>query len=413
MDTGAAASAIRGEEAVRIRLGASMKTSPEILDSLAGDPSLTVRSAVAMNRKAALATNLTLAQDTDVRVRTFLAQKLSRLLPSLAPPDQSAAQDQVLSVLKILVEDEATRVRVSITDCVKSLSAVPHCLILKLAHDQAVSVSDPIIRLSPLLSDHDLIVLLTGVPHPLTARSVAGRAGLSVTVADAIVAHADHKAIRALLANPSASIRDATLDYLISQARIHLDWHDPLVSRPALSAKAAAALSGIVTAQLLGKLLARKDISPETIVAIQAEFDRASSASSASKGPSDQDLLQASRQLYASGALTEALVTETAKRSDRRRMAAQLAVASGVGLATLDRAINYRSAKALISIVWQAGFSMRVAGMAQALLGQIGLADTIVAAPGGGFPLTEPEMRWQLDLVAEPKSDMDRRSTRS
>lgn len=413
MDMQASSSEVCGEEAVRIRLGASMQTPPHVLESLALDPSLTVRAAVAMNRAATIETNLALAQDADIRVRSFLAQKLARLLPSLAPPEQSAAQDQVLSVLKILVEDEATRVRLSITECVKSLATVPRSLVLKLAQDQAVSVSEPIIRLSPLLSDHDLIALLTAVPHGPVARSVAGRVGLSFSVADAIVAHADHKAIRALLANTSASIRDATLDYLISQARTHLDWHDPLVSRPTLSAKAAAALSKIVTAQLIGKLLARTDLAPETIAAIQAEADRADKAMPASKASSDEELLQACRVLQEAGALDEALVLKTAKRSDRRRVAAQLAVASGVGLPTLDRAMSSRSAKIMISIVWQAGFSMEVAGVAQVLLGQIRPTDTMGAAPGGAFPLSEQEMRWQLDLVSGQILSLDRRSAKT
>ncbi len=410
MDLNAASCAGGVEEAVRIRLGASTKTSPEMLESLALDPSLTVRAAVAMNRAAAPATNLTLAQDADARVRSFLAQKLSRLLPTLAPLDQSAAQEQVLSILTILVEDEATRVRLSISDCVKSLPNVPHSLVVKLAHDHAVSVSDPIIRLSPLLTDHDLIALLTALPHSGTARSVAGRAGLSPSVSDAVVAHADHKAIRALLANSSASIRDATLDLLISQSRVHQDWHDPLVSRPTLSVKAATALSSIVATQLLSKLLARTDLPTDTAAAIRAQMDSGASIRSVSVPADDAELLQICHQVRDAGALNEPLVIETAKRCDRRRMAAQLAVASGLPLATLDRAIARRSAKAIISVVWQAGFSMRVAGLAQVLLGQIRPAEMITAAADGAFPLSEQEMKWQLELIADHSPDQDRRA---
>ncbi len=396
---GAAADA---EEVVRIRLGASQQTAPEILHHLALDPSLTVRAAVALNRATPHAANLALVRDADERVRTFLAQKLARLLPHLCATAQAAAQEHVLAVLDVLVEDEATRVRASITECVKSMPDVPHALILKLAHDQSVSVSDPVIRLSPLLTDHDLIALLTTLPHPCTARSVAERQGLSPIVSDAVVAHADHRAIRALLANVSATIRDATLDHLIDQAQRHQDWHGPLVSRPVLSPKAATALTSIVATHFLDRLLARADLTSEIATTIRARMAAAQQVRPApALSGTDSELLVLSQRLHEAGSLDEACVIDSARRCDRRRMAAQLSVASGVSLAAIDRAVNRRSAKAIVSIVWQAGFSMRVAGLAQVLLGQSKPDTIIMPSTGGGYPFTDQEMIWQVELLAQ------------
>ena len=74
-------------------------------------------------------------------------------------------------------------------------------------------------------------------------------------------------------------------------------------------------------------------------------------------------------------------------------------MASGLPLAAVERAANLRSAKALVSLAWRAGFSMRAGTVVQTALGQIGTGDLVAALPGGGFPLTETEMGWQIEVL--------------
>ncbi len=81
-------------------------------------------------------------------------------------------------------------------------------------------------------------------------------------------------------------------------------------------------------------------------------------------------------------------------------MAAMLAVAAGVPLPIVDRAAAMRSAKALVSLVWKAGYSMRVASAVQALLGQLPPGAILHAGPDAGFPLGPEEMAWQIDFLA-------------
>ena len=82
-------------------------------------------------------------------------------------------------------------------------------------------------------------------------------------MSDAIAATADIAAIRALLANPSAQIREATLDALVARSVDH-----PRLARAAGAASVAAAarsalmLSEIVAAHLLAELATRADLPP-------------------------------------------------------------------------------------------------------------------------------------------------------
>jgi uncharacterized protein (DUF2336 family) len=162
-------------EAARVRLGASTQTPAPILCALAADASATVRAAVAMNAGAPALADRTLTQDGDERVRALLARKLASLAPFLDQAERNQIQDHALSLLATLVEDEAVRVRAAITEIVKDMPRAPRTLILRLAADTAMPVAEPVIRLSPLLTQDDLLALLTTPPAPDTVKAIARR----------------------------------------------------------------------------------------------------------------------------------------------------------------------------------------------------------------------------------------------
>ncbi len=395
-----------GTEADRVRLGSNALTPAPILAGLACDPSVTVRAAVAMNPACPPGLDEAISQDADERVRALLARKLALLAPSLSDAENAQAGEQIRATLAALAADAAERVRAVIADCVKAMPDAPRALILQLAHDAALSVCGPVVRVSPLLTDEDLLVLLANPPHPAVASVVASRPDLGYDVTDAVAAGADGAAIRALLCNHAAAIRETTLDALIEQAAVHPDWHDPLVRRPLLTPRAMEALSGFVAAQLLDVLMARDDLDPAAIADLRRQVAARLSPSAAPLPPpddeeSDEELMAAFHRMDEAGTLNEALLIGAARAGDLRRVAAVLAVASGLTLAAVYRAAALRNARALIALAWQAGFSMRVALVVQASLGRLGPSRLIPAGPGGTFPLTTDEMRLQLEALAQ------------
>lgn len=404
--SGAVAEAIlqaggHGTEAGRVKLGSSAHTPAHVLAQLAQDPAVTVRAAVAMNPACPPHIDQAISQDGDERVRILLARKLAQLAPSLSGTEHAQACGQMRATLAALAADAALRVRVVIADCVKAMPDAPRELILKLARDTALAVCDPVVRLSPLLTDADLLALLATPPHPAIASSVASRPGLSSAVADAVAAQADSMAIRALLCNHSATIQEATLDALIEQAAPHPDWHAPLVRRPLLTPRAMEALSGFVAAQLIEALLQRADLDPAAVADLRRRMTAALRPAAPLPVDGEEALLASLRQLDAAGALNEAALIDAARAGDLRRVAAALSVASGLTLAAVDRAASLRNARGLISLAWKAGFSMRAAMVAQAALGRLGPGAIIPAGPGGAFPLTDDEMQWQLEVLAQ------------
>jgi uncharacterized protein (DUF2336 family) len=396
--------ALESDEAARVRLGASTTTEPAVLQELANDPSVTVRAALALNPTAPPHANQSLVLDADDRVRILLARKLAVLAPRLSAEDQKTLQRETWETLSALVVDEAERVRAAIAEAVKDIPEAPHELILRLAQDTVLSVSEPVIRLSPLLTTEDLLALVAHAPGAGTVLAVAHRPRIEEAVSDAIAASANSVAIRALLANPSAQIREATLDALVARSAAHPDWHDPLVRRPSLSIRAARMLSEIVATHLLEVLATRADLAPPLAEDLRRRIaarltPKALPLSEPADITADEALTQA-RALATSGKLSEEVVLEAARRGETRYATALLAVAAGTPVSAVDRAASLRSAKGLVSLVWNAGFTMRTAVALQGLLARLPPDTVLVAGPGGAFPLAVAEMRWQLDFLA-------------
>jgi uncharacterized protein (DUF2336 family) len=391
------------DQSVRVRLGAGAGTTADVLVELADDPSVTVRAALALNTAAPALANNVLARDRDERVRILLARKLTALAPGLSPAEHAQLYRETWNTLAALVADEAARVRAVIAEAVKELPDAPREVILRLAHDAEISVSEPVIRLSPLLATEDLIALVVTAPAAGTVLAVARRASLDPAVSDAIAATADSTAIRALLANPSAQIREAALDALVARSVDHPHWHEPLVRRPSLPLRAAQMLSDIVASHLLAELATRADLSPSLAEELRRRVALRLAPHvpdpTAPKDTTAEEALAQARELAARGELDEEILVAAARRGEARYAAALLAVAAGMPISVVDRASSLRSAKGLVSLVWQAGFTMRVAVALQTLLARTAPEAVLTAGPSGGFPLAIEEMRWQLEFL--------------
>ena len=377
----------------RVRQASRSDTAPEMLTLLAQDPDVIVRAALAINGACGLAVDGMLIGDADDRVRALLGARIARLLPELDAEDQQEATTHVHAMLTALAQDRATRVRAAVAEEVKTMDTAPRDLILLLAQDTAVEVSAPILRLSPVLTDSDLLSLLGTPPIPGSAELIASRPRLSSNVADAIVDHCNAPAIRTLLANQSACIQEATLDALVGRAPNHHDWHAPLVQRPHLSTKAVRALSEFIAVDLLRILASRPDLD-----SVKLEVVRQRLADEVAR-EDEAIMLAEAQRLKANQALTEALLLKTAEAGDVRRLAVFLAVASGVSIGAVDRLVELRSAKGLVTLAWSGGFSMQVGLAAQSALAQFAPSLALQPTSTGGFPMTKEEMDWHMELV--------------
>ena len=392
------------DEATRVRQSASTTTSPEVLRALANDPSVTVRVSLALNPALPEQVSAMLAEDTDARVRTILSRKLSTLTPGLADDERQQIQRDAVANLTAMVADAALRVRMNIAEAVKDLADGPRDIVLRLAHDPAVMVCEPVIRFSPLLTQEDLVTLIAAGPPPSTIMAVANRPKIDTAVSDAIIGTDDTAAIRALLANPTAQIREATLNALAAQSEVQTDWQAPLVNRPYLPARTQRMLAEIVTGHLLEALAARDDLDPKIAQTVRAAVELAQPGSPADPPPDEESRLARAHalSLNRAGKLDDEAVLEALRRNENQQAIAMLAVKADVRLAVVERACALRSAKGIVSLTWKAGLTVQTAVVLQVALAH--LPPDLVLRPNreGLFPLSEDEMRWQLAFLDVP-----------
>jgi uncharacterized protein (DUF2336 family) len=289
-----------------------------------------------------------------------------------------------------------------IADVLKNLPNAPLDIVQKLARDTAISVAEPIIRLSPLLSENDLLQLLSASSCPGTPGAIARRSNISEVVSDAVVATANGDAIRDLLCNHSAAIREATLDSIVTNARGENSWHEPLLRRPSLSHSSMRTLSEIVADHLLSVLFERADLDQNFGAELRARLaDKIAQQELRSNvdKPTSEQLLDQVRAMEQAGKLNEGTLTQAVRSGEERLVVAILAVAANVPLKSVERAVSLRSAKALLSLVWRAGFTMRSAVAVQVVLAHLPPRAIVMATQNGGFPLSADEMRWQLEFL--------------
>ena len=379
-----------GAEPDRAALAARPDTPPELLFFLGADRSPAVRARVASNRGTPPQADRVLACDEDASVRAVLARRIAALAPGLGPEVTDRLRRMAWETLCLLAEDAVATVRAAIAETLADMPDAPRDLVLRLARDTAPPVAEPVIRLSPLLTDADLLALIVTPPAEFTRRAVAGRIGLPAALADELARVADDAAITALLENSSAEIRDRTLDHLIARARERLEWQAALVRRPLLSRSATAALAAIVVDEWASVLAERADLDPRTASELRARLARRAAQDAAPP---------AGEAMSGADSAAEAAFLAAAAQPDADRCVALLAARAGLSPAIVQRVARLRSAKALVSIAWRAGFSPAVAQPVQTVVG--GLPPEAVLRPSGprGWPLSPEEMTSQLQLL--------------
>lgn len=417
-DYEAAKQMVRSEDpAVRRLVAECPQVRPELLYYLAADAAAEVRKAIATNAGTPRQADLLLAKDREVAVRGAVAQKIARLLPDLSADQASQIERLTVECLETLARDQATEVRGILAEALKDLPGAPQVVINALARDVELSVCSPVLLHSPILTEDELVDIIMDGPVAGAMTAIASRKAVSASVADAIARSDDEAAMTALLSNPSAQIREETLDRILDQAPQHEPWHAPLVRRPRLPARAVARLASFVADNLLKVLQDRTDLEPGAAralaEAVRARVGKVAAAPGGARGLVDfgEDELvggdkekpqerpaDKAKRLFKEGKLTEGVLETGMSDGDRVFVMAGLSELAQIPLPIIDRIIGTHAPRAVTALVWRAGLSMRFARQAQLRLAQISPKNALIARDGTHYPMTDDEMRWQLEF---------------
>ncbi|MDK9721326.1 MAG: DUF2336 domain-containing protein [Rhodospirillales bacterium] len=402
----------------RGELAAHKGLMPEILYYLAGDPLAEVRRGIAKNPSTPPQANLLLAKDADEDVRSDLALKIAKLAPGLGPDEQDRIRRITYETLETLARDQLPRVRRIIAETLKDVANAPPDIIRKLARDAEIAVAGPVLECSPVLTDDDLLEIISSGPIKGALAAISRRAGVGAEVADVIAKSDDVEAIAVLLGNRSAQIREETLDRLIERAPDIEMWHAPLVQRPHLSARAVGRIARFVADNLLDVLKTRSDLPEEVMADVEREVKkriedetqqielRQPRRKGAAGNGANADPLAELKQLHAVGKLEEADVAKALAAGKIEMVSGALAVRAGLTLEVVKKAIETQSAKGMVALVFKAGLGMDLSQQLQSKLSRVPPSG-LLRARNGQCPLSPEEVDWQIDffksLVADAK----------
>ncbi len=403
------------DASVRSALATREDLKPELLYFLAEDQAPEVRRAIARNATAPHQADAVLARDADEDVRTGLAAKIAKVAPGLSADEQDRVRQSAYQALDLLARDQVTRVRQILSETLKDVADAPPEVIKRLAQDAELVVAGPVLEFSPVLTDDDLREIIESGPPAGGLGAISRRSQVRESVADAIAATSDVEAIADLLSNPSAQIREETLDDLVDRASDVELWHAPLVKRPRLSSRAATRLAQFVADNLLDTLQEREDLDAKTLEAVKtmvhhrigggaggdAATRRRGAQAGASEVASVDPPITVARRLLDAGRLDFKVISKALNASDTAFVVAALIVRSGLSQEVVARVFDAQSPKGIVALAWKANLPMSLAEQLQQRLGRIAPNDVLEAKVGDQFPMTDDEMTWQLEFFGD------------
>jgi len=387
--------------AAREELAARQDASPEALFFLASEGTLKARLAVAANPSTPPHANRLLADDKEGDVRVELARKIARLLPNLSANASEKLRTLTIETLEKLAQDQLPRVRRMLAEEIKTLDCVPKNVIKKLSRD-VEEVAAPILEYSPLLSDADLVEIISSAQARFALTAIARRRPLSANISDAIASALDVPAVAELLTNSSAQIREQTLEKIIEHGVRIKEWHLPLALRADLSQRAVRRIAGFVSAALIEKLSLRHGLSKETRSFLAKRVrERIDEDEEGGVDPQTAAETEA-RALFKAGKLDDSFVEKAAESGKRELVIYALGLLANTKPDIVRRIVQSANAKPMIALVWRAKLSMRVAFKIQSFVMRLTGKDLLPAREGMHFPLSEDEMLWHLAYFGVP-----------
>ena len=390
---------------VRRELADHEDTKPEILYYLTDDPSADVRAAIAKNKSTPHQADLRLAKDKDETVRGGLAKKIALLAPYLDADDQDKVKAMAYEALDILTRDQVTRVRQIISETLKDVAGAPPEVIRTLAWDAEIVVAGPVLEFSPVLTDEDLLEIITHGTATGQLSAISKRQSVSESVVDALVATSNVEAIGLLLGNKSAQIREETLDLVINKAADIESWHFPLIARPILSLNAAKKLAAFVARNLLDEMTSRTDFSPEMMEEIRNVVEQRLDSQEQKKSANDSDTpLEIAtaevQKLAEKNELDEAAVLSAINKGKREFVIAALAQCAELRPIGMEKVFRNKNPKGIVAATWKAGFSAKTSEVIQRKIAKLD-DDKILKPKAGEFPLSDGDLEWQFEVIAE------------
>jgi len=251
--------------------------------------------------------------DADIRMlvkgvaeedRAQAAHKLCRCIDE----DELTADERTYAeeIMRIMAADAATLVRRALSVALKNSPRLPHDVAVKLAED-VDAVALPVILNSPVLSDADLIQIVSACPLQKQL-AVASRERLSTLVTGAIAEKAPAEVVMRALANDNAAFDQHGLEVSLERFEGVSAITETMVRRNVLPVAVVEKLVSIVTGELFDHLVNNHELPPNLAIEIALGARERATLDIIEQAGRQRDLQTFAHQLNMHGRLTPSLL---------------------------------------------------------------------------------------------------------
>lgn len=375
------------------------KTPQEVLYYLAEDPSVEIRKKIAGNANTPVQADKILVNDDNEEVKHELARKIARFFPNISKDSTAEICDKALEMIEILAIDQLPSVRQILSEELKFSNSIPKHIALKLANDEVLSVSAPILEYSPLLSDADLKEIIAATTLTGSLEAIAKRDDISSDVSEAIAYTLEIPAVTSLLANQNAQIREETLDLIINEAQENnIDqWHEPLAKRPNLSMRAMKRIATFVASSLVDVMISNSHLDQEQGEELLLRVrDRISEERPGSDD--SRTLAEQAADLFERGVMDDEFIQNAIKNKQRELIIQSLIVMSNLPEKSVRTILSKKRGSLMVALAWKAELSMRTALLMQSDLAYVPKDAFLNAKNGIDFPMSVQQMEYEIAL---------------
>lgn len=203
-----------------------------------------------------------LLSDPSAEARADAAAKIATHYDAAA---DFGAQEKKLAeeIFSLMCKDAEERVRGALAANLKECPFLPHDIARTLADDVA-SVSTPILQFSTVLTDTDLIEIVSSQGED-KQKAIASRPSVSPGVSDALIETKNEAVVGTLVANDGAQISTTSMQRVLDDFADSDLVKSSMVGRSALPMEVSERLVSMVSEKLQQELVARHELPSDSV----------------------------------------------------------------------------------------------------------------------------------------------------
>jgi uncharacterized protein (DUF2336 family) len=263
-----------------------------------------------------------------VRVKTDTAKHVGALLSAAALTD--AERETALAIIEKLVRDVDQEVREALAIHVARCAILPPTLARRIAED-VEAVALPFIRVSPALSDADLIAIISSGGDAKWI-AVAKRPSVSGGVSNALIGTGSEIVVTALLQNDGAVISEPGYHGIMDGFGENPAVQGLMAERPSLPLTVTERLIQIASEGLRARLVEKHALPPVIVAELLRQARERALLHGAVALPRAFDVDAFVHRLAAKGELTPTLLMRTLCLGDVRFFEVGMAVLAGIAV---------------------------------------------------------------------------------